>query len=226
MYYGGAHLELHFNISENITKLDKVLKTVWNNVEFVQNYELRETFTFFAFHIVAHMMYHFISGGCGFKPFIDLWILQKNKLYDEEKLKKILKECSALMFYNSVIETINTWFEDGERTQLTSTIEHYIITGGMYGNKKNTSCIGVARRGGKYRYLFGMTFIPLNEMQIIYPILKTHPILLPLYYIKRLYTKTIGIEKDSAKKRIKVSNSYREEDYSSFLYLVEKMGLK
>ena len=70
-----VHLELHFNIQENMDNLDLVLKDAWDYaVKADKNrYEFKKEF--FAFHIFAHMAYHFVSGGCGIRSLMDIWIM-------------------------------------------------------------------------------------------------------------------------------------------------------
>lgn len=57
---------------------------------------------FLLYHIY-HMAKHFIHGGCGIKPFIDLWII-KNKIgFDGGKAQKMLQESGLLAFYERVV---------------------------------------------------------------------------------------------------------------------------
>ena len=76
---GGVHLELHFNIKENIPQLDLNLEKVWQyaspSKDGAREYKL--TREFFIFHIVAHAAYHFVGGGCGIRPFLDLYLLTR-----------------------------------------------------------------------------------------------------------------------------------------------------
>lgn len=69
------HLELHFNIQENIDKLDAVLKDAWLYARLTDGSRYKFTDEFFVFHMFAHMSYHFLSGGCGIKSLMDIWII-------------------------------------------------------------------------------------------------------------------------------------------------------
>ena len=61
----GTHLELHFNIQENMEQLDTVLKHAWEYAQPEQGMRYGFRREFFVFHMYAHMAYHFLSGGCG-----------------------------------------------------------------------------------------------------------------------------------------------------------------
>ena len=98
-FYGGVHLELHFNIQENMEQIDGLLSVVWKYAEQHNGMEYRETPEFYLFHHIAHMSYHFVSGGCGIKPFLDLWILRKNGCCIEEKIIPLLRKCGLIAFY-------------------------------------------------------------------------------------------------------------------------------
>jgi hypothetical protein len=61
------HLELHFNIQENIDCLDSVLKAAWDYTSLSQGSRYDFNMDFFVFHMYAHLAYHFVSGGCGIR---------------------------------------------------------------------------------------------------------------------------------------------------------------
>ena len=74
-----VHLELHFSIKEAQDNIDGLLSKVWDYCVPTENSSYRYKFTseYFIFHQTAHMSYHFLNGGCGIKPFIDLFLLNK-----------------------------------------------------------------------------------------------------------------------------------------------------
>ncbi len=74
----GVHLELHDSLIESdvVGKADIPLQNVWNyaqRVEQTSQYTLIDEM-FYYYHI-AHMAKHFIHGGCGIRPFVDLFYL-------------------------------------------------------------------------------------------------------------------------------------------------------
>lgn len=81
------HLELHFNIQENMDNLDAVLKDAWEYAVPTNTSQYAFSKEFFAFHIFAHMAYHFVSGGCGIRSLLDIWVL-KHKMGISYSLQK------------------------------------------------------------------------------------------------------------------------------------------
>ena len=205
LYYGEAHLELHFNICENFPRIDSVLNRVWKNLEQVSEYEYRETPAFYTFHSIAHLLYHLLRGGCSIKQFIDLWLLRKMNTYEEKDLIPLLKKCKLEKFYRIICELTDVWFDGCEPTELTLKLENIILKGGFAGNANNSDAVSIAMSGGKLRYLIQSTFIPLHDMKWYYPALRKYPLLLPLYYCRRLYSKTLGGERERARKLLKIS---------------------
>lgn len=202
LYYGPTHLELHFNICENIPRIDNTLSQVWKHIEPVDGYEYCETNEFFAFHILAHMLYHFLRGGSNIKQFVDFYLLRKNNIYDEEKLKQLLSGCKLEKFYKVICEFTDS-IMTGKETDLTQKIEKMVLSGGLILRSKQSDNVSIAVGGGIGKYILKSVFLPKREMEWIYPILKKHPILLPHFYNKRLLTKTIGKERERAQNVLK-----------------------
>ena len=222
-----THLELHFNICEMNKQLDQLLKDVWNYVEQYDGYEYRETDSFFVFHHIAHMAYHFLAGGCGIRPFLDLWILRKRETFDEKNLLELLNKCNLVSFYNEACLLSEIWFGDKKHNATTLKIEQFIFEGGVYGSSEKGAVIGIAQHGGsKFRYKWSIAFPSYFDMCNIYPKLKKYKILLPLYYIKRFFTKVFGKSKNRTKKRAEIINESSYNEAKEFSKLIKKLGLK
>lgn len=79
----GIHIEIYFDLVEEgrVQNAIDVLRSVWANVTLRENnaywYEMSDTY--FYFYHIAHMAKHFENGGCGIRPFMDLWILDHIK---------------------------------------------------------------------------------------------------------------------------------------------------
>ena len=224
-YYKHIHLELHFNICENNKQLDGLLSKVWEYVNPISEYESRECPEFFMFHHIAHMAYHFLSGGCGIRPFIDLWILQKRDFYSEEKLIPLLKKCDLIKFYEAVKQLTLIWMADEKHDDLTMKMEKYVLNGGVYGTSANADSIGSAASKGKINYLFKIAFPPYSVMCILYPSLKKYKLLLPFYYVHRVFIKSFG--KDRKKIRSKIDNTMAQssENVMAVRQMLNKLGI-
>ena len=101
-----VHLELHFNILENKENIDSVLAKVWDYASQSENSEFEHSLTneFFVFHMLAHMVYHFLKGGCGVRTIMDVYIAHQKLDINNDELYKLLNACNIAKFYESIKE--------------------------------------------------------------------------------------------------------------------------
>ncbi len=204
LYYDGTNLELHFSVCENIKNIDAVLKYVWNYAAKKTDYEYEEDHDFFVFHHIAHMSYHFLAGGCGIRPFLDLWILNKQGFFDEDNVKKLCADAKISEFYSGVKQLVDVWFEGASHSDITRRMERYITTGGAYGYFPNNAAAETIRRGGKIHQVLSIAFPPYTNMRAIYPFLNRVPVALPLFYVYRVFQKTVGKNSEKAKQKYRI----------------------
>lgn len=222
----GMHLELHFNIFENITKIDAVLGKVWDYAVKVEEgkscYQM--TNEYIVFHNLAHMVYHVLCGGCGIRPFIDLYLLKENLEIDEKILSKLCSSCGIEQFRKEAEKLLDVWLYGKEHDQMSKRLEQYILGGGLYGNQE----VGVAvnkKKKGKVGYFLNRIFQPYYMMKEKYPTLKKHKWLLPFYWVKRWFSIIFKGKGASSIKELnagKTLSKAQVEDVSAFL---EKLGL-
>ena len=95
-----THIELHHVLNDDNKSIDNVLSTVWEHSVPIPNcffhYEMSDEMYYF-YHI-AHMAKHFVNGGCGIRPFIDIWVLNHNCEFDKQKRYALLFEAGLLQF--------------------------------------------------------------------------------------------------------------------------------
>lgn len=183
----GIHLELHFQLSENMDNIDPVLARVWEHSAPAagKQYEHRQSNAFFLFHHLAHMSYHFIAGGCGIRPVLDLWIMNQRIDWDSTEFSMLLKEARLEVFYESVMELVDVWFENHQHTSRTQKMEEYVISGGTYGNLTNKVMVSQARAGGSNENLRQRIIQPYDQLSMYYPVLKRYKFLTPLFQVVR-----------------------------------------
>lgn len=221
LFYGGAHLELHFNICENIPRIDNTLSQVWKHTVKISEYEYHETGAFFLFHTVAHLLYHFVRGGCSLKQFLDIWLLRQKGEYDEKELKQLLSSSKLERFYETICDVSDIWFEEKEQTELSRLIEGQVLNRGLSESQNHSDSINIILEGGIRRHVFRSVFLPMRAMKWIYPVLEKRPYLLPYYYLKRIILKSIGKDRARAQDIIKAEKDKKSDD----LKLLRKMGL-
>lgn len=185
----GVHLELHFSIKEDDTVMDAVLGRVWDYAapSSPDSFQYKLTDAYFLFHIVTHAAYHFINGGCGIRPLIDLWLLEKNLTPDEKELTGLLQEVKFAQFYQNLKNLYNVWLEGQPHTPVTMQMQEYILTGGVYGTNSNRIALQQQQKGGRLGYALYKIFLPLDKLKSHYPVLKKHPWLMPFMQIRRWF---------------------------------------
>ncbi len=184
-----VHFELHHDLMEkDFAPLEnEVLKTVWENSQTKNGYCHTMSNEMFYFYHIAHMAKHFKTGGCGIKPFIDIKILQDKNNLNREKLNEMLKTGGLLKFSESAEKLSKMWFENLTPNDTLEKMQFYILDGGVYGNKQNSTTLLESRKGGKIGYLISKVFIPYNVLKFHYPILKKHPLLTPIMQVARWF---------------------------------------
>ncbi len=216
----GVHLELHFNILENTENIDRLLSKVWEHTK-----DGRMENEFLIFHTLAHMSYHFLHGGCGVKPFIDLKLLLDKTDYDKEKLDCFLQETDLAHFFEAVVRLIGVWFEGKVHDDVTLEVEKYILEGGVYGNKLNQIAVAKEKKGGRLGFILSRLFLPYDAMARYYPILKKHKWLLPFYYIVRFARLLSPKVLRRSAGDLKVSGEISDEKADRVKRLLSEIGL-
>ena len=222
-----VHLELHFNILENIGSIDKVLSKVWDYAvpsdDGSSEYNL--TPEFLIFHTAAHMSYHFAFGGCGIRPFIDLYLLLTHLRYDENKLMSLLSEAELERFYAHAKKLSFVWFENEQHDEVTPEMEQYILSGSLYGTKEGGAAAVQARSGGKFKYVLGRVFQPYNVLKEKYPIIKKHPSLTPVYEVKRWFDILLHGKMKKSIGELKTASTVSKEKSKELSDFLAKIGL-
>lgn len=222
----GMHLELHYNIMENDERLDPVLQKCWNYVRPVPDKLCKYEFTpeFFAFHLITHMTYHFINGGCGIKPFSDLWLYRHKVEYDESLLVELCRDCGIERFYENAVRLSEVWFGGEAHSELTQRMEAHVIYNAYGGEASRGIVVRQSKSGGKFGYLMGRIFAPYGTMKIRYPVLKKCPILLPFFWVVRWFALLFG-DKTRVKDEMKMSKSVSKEQVAKMMQFLDSVGL-
>lgn len=225
LFYYGVHLELHFSILENAERFDPLLQQVWQNVIPVSEYEYRMTPEFYTFYHLAHMAHHLFLGGCGVRPFVDLYVLQKCRFYDKQKLEPLLEQCNLMPFYNGVLAQLAVWFGRSPYDRNTELLEQYIFRGGVFGDMRMSIAARTAKHNGKIGNVLATAFPPYFNMQQIYPALR-HKWQLPYYHLKRLCRKLSGDSRRRASRKFSELVQQDASDVNFVNELLEHLELK
>lgn len=180
-----THLELHFNIQKDMDGLDCVLKEAWKHTALVQGSHYEFNKDLFVFHMYAHMVGHFLSGGCGIRSLMDIWIMEHKMGLHYSCAEELLKRAGIYKFASEMCNIANQCFGDNERDTLSELVLKYIFKGGVYGTKENYIAVQREQTRSAALYVWKRLFLPYKTMIEIYPILKRRPWLLPFGWIAR-----------------------------------------
>lgn len=186
---GRIHIELHYNLVEDgiANESSAVLRSVWETVAVREgyNYWYEMPDEMFYFYHIAHMAKHFENGGCGIRPFIDLWILDNIEGADHGRRNELLKQGNLLKFAEAARKLSKIWFENVEMDSISWQMEEYILRGGVYGTNENRITVQQQKKGGRVKYALSKIFIPYDEIKFHYPVLQKHRWLTPFMEIRR-----------------------------------------
>ena len=187
---GGTHIELHFDLMEDDHYgEDIVLKDFFSDatVKAGRKYHFESTPEMFVYYHISHMAKHFVNGGCGIRPFLDLYVINSMIDYDKDRLNDLLERGGHLRFFKIVQSLSCAWFSNGSLDALGREVADFVLTGGTYGNVENMVAIKATKKGSRLGYIIHRIFIPYNELIYSYPSLKGKKVLTPVYWVRRFF---------------------------------------
>lgn len=226
---GGVHVEVHYDLLEDgkVNSAAAVLQNVWNVSKKCAgcNYRYEMPDEMFYFYHIAHMAKHFENGGCGIRPFLDIWVLNHRIDFDKKRREKLLSDGGLTVFANQAELLAEIWFGNAGYTKTTKQMEDYILRGGVYGTNTNRIAVQQQKNGGKVKYALSKIFIPYEEIKFHYPILQKHKWLTPIMEVRR-WGKLIfcGHLKRTAKE-LKYNNTVSEDVASEMRAMLKDIGL-
>lgn len=185
---GNTHIELHYNLMEEgrAKRSFDVLCSVWDSAtavgdtcEFVMSDEM------FYFYHIAHMAKHMHTAGCGVRNFIDIWILNHRVGFAAQARRDLLAKGGLLTFADAVSALAEVWLSGAEHTALTRDLERFVLYSGTYGSMQSRVAVSRSKKGN-VAYCLSRVFLPYKSMCLSYPQLQRRPILLPIYWVRRI----------------------------------------
>ena len=163
-----VHLELHFSIKENSEIVDSYLNRSWD-YSIPTNVGSRYVFDpdFNLFYIVSHMCHHFLNGGLGVRPLLDLWYLRTNTKFKETKVKELCSDCGFATFYEECCYLTEVWFGSKEHTSTSVMLEKALLCGGVFGNRDFRNAVRQNKAHG-IKYFFKRVFPPAYQVREFY----------------------------------------------------------
>lgn len=226
---GGNHIELHYDLVEDhiACSSSEILSDIWNATKLKEghsyHYEMPDNM--FYFYHIAHMAKHFENGGCGIRPFIDLWILDGIRDADTEKRDKLLQQGTLLKFANAARKLSRIWFSNEQYDFISQQMEEYILRGGVYGNNENRIAVQQQKKGGRIKYALSKIFIPYNVIKFHYPILQKHRWLTPLMQVRRWFKLIFCGHAKRSMRELSYNSNISQSKADEMKIFLEQIGL-
>ena len=221
------HVELHFSLLEDSMANDasKMLDTVWDRVERNEKSQKVLQDDFFYYYHIAHMAKHIEFGGCGIKPFLDLWILNERIQFNQEKRDALLIEGGLNEFERVAKHLSYVWFGEQEHTPITKKLEEYILSGGVYGTAENKVAAQSSKKGKGLRYIISRIWYPYYLLKKRYPRVERCKLLIPYYQICRWLRFLFKGKKKAALIEAKESGKLSDEKAENIQKMLQEIGL-
>ena len=219
-----VHLELHTNLVKSNAVKCLQPEYIWGHVE-------RDGFAckmrdedFYMFH-VEHMKNHYLTGGCGVRFFMDLWVLNHLPDKNVEKRMEALSECGLLKFERSVRHLSEVWFGEAKHTSLTKTMEDYILSAGVYGTIENWALVQEVQSEGKIKSVWRRLWLPYKSLCWSYPALEGRRWLQPYYEWKRFAKMIAEGRWHRSVTELKANRTVSKEQKKTTKEMLEELGL-
>ena len=227
---GGVHIEVHYDLVEDnrANSAAAVLKQIWNVAVKHDgcNYQYEMPDEMFYFYHIAHMAKHFVyTGGCGIRPFLDIWVLNHRINFDRKKRDKFLADGGLSVFAKQAELLSEVWFGKAEHTKITMEMEEYILRGDVYGTTTNRVAVQQQIQGGKLKYALSKIFIPYDVIKFHYPILQKHKWLTPIMEVRRWGKLIFCGHLKRTMKELKYNSAISEDAATKAQALLKNVGL-
>ena len=230
------NIEMHrIMVDSNFEQIAAYYNNVWDVIKPIEDgsfvYEMSKED--FYIHMVAHVARHYAVGGIGIRFVFDAWIYLNHyeKILDFDYINSEFEKINLLKFAENFKNMTIKWFEGLETTELEEDMSKYIFDSGTFGNILHTQSVKVLLgkegtknfKSNKLLYVWKLMFPSFKYMKARNHILKKLPILLPYFYIERLFI-AIFKKKKLAVQSIKGLERYNADKAKKIHELHEKSG--
>ena len=227
----GLHVELHFDLIESgyLPEAAALLEDVFRyaSPEPDRPFTYRLSDEMFYFYHIAHMAKHFsVTGGCGVRPFLDLFILSlAGRCGDADARAELLLRGGLSAFEAAATELSQIWMRGEAHTPRSAALSSFVLTGGVYGAVENRVAVSRGKGKGRLAYLLSRLLPSYRFMIFRYPILRRLPILLPFLYVVRILSPLWSGRRRQILREARVSTGVSSETLHGTEALLSELGL-
>ncbi len=195
---GALYVELHtLFCAPVIGEFYDYYRQAWSFAKINEDGKHRYSMTNEDFYVyqVVHFAKHFITGGIGLKHFIDFYVMKlKLDELDYDYIKSQLKIMKLDKFFDVLRDTLDVLFYGAPWTEGSASMAETLFKSGVFGTgKDNGAFLAVNNeQNGKGTSAFStiktVVFMPYKRMCLKYPVLKKAPVLLPAFWILRIFS--------------------------------------
>ncbi len=212
------HTKLDYNTDENY------YKNVWEKLEKTSEFGYSFSDNDFYINFILHLYKHFSVSGTGVRSAVDVFILNKELNLNREYINAELEKFNLVEFEKQFVNLAKAWLDSEPSTPLLDELGDYVLNSGIYGNIENRTSSDMSEKHSKFGYFMLRVFPPYRDMLKSYPSLKKCPILLPFYWIARIF-RSIFFRRDKIKSSVKAIKNSNDEKIYKQRYLFEQLKI-
>ena len=219
----GVHLDMH-TLFEGDDAEGTLLSAAWKQSSSNGACERFLSPEHFYFYHIAHMAEHVRNGGCGIRPFIDLYLINAHLELDRGVLAELLTAHGLDRFESAALGLSTAWMSGNDVGEL-GALESYILSGGVYGSIEQG--VAAKRRDGqgKLPYLMRRIFMPYSELKKRHRALDGRPWLTPVFEVYRWCSLLVPARFKRSRAELKSVVTVDKDRTESVKELFESLGL-
>ena len=222
----GSHVELHFSLLEDgrFPKAEKLVEQVWSHAVPVTAGGMAHQLSdeMYLFYHILHMANHIREGGCGVRPFLDLWLLRQTD--NQERREKLLASGGLLTFARQAEALAEVWFSGATHSETTQRLEAYVLRGGVFGSLENQMAMNQAHTGGSA--ITARIFLSPEILRGHYPVLERHGWLMPVCQVARWFRLLSPRRFRRAVGMVKANANTTDDQYNAAANLLRQLELE
>lgn len=141
-------------------------------------------------YLLCHFVKHLLNGGIGVRQVMDIYICRHGWSFDEVRLAALLRELELTDFAATLERLADHWFGSGAGDAVTDELGAYIFGSGTFGTDEQRVADRMLKEqntGNRAVYVIRRLFPGYDLMKNYFPKLKNAPVLLPFYWLLRIF---------------------------------------
>ena len=217
--------ELHRSLFQEDFFMYPYFSAAWERAEQADGTEYKMPANDLYVYTLAHLAEHYLDAGSCFRPMMDLFLMEKTyaDALDFDYINRQFAEIGIAEFAANVRRLTKAMFEGAAHDDTLLLMENYITLGPPVENAAEASKAAVTQKS-KARRIFETLFPKYRHMALKYPLLKKLPVLLPIFWLIRIFQYAFTKDKRLIAKREQIKNA-DQKSAKTMQQIFEKSGL-